>query len=737
MKKFGGWAGRKCFMILALAVCLCMAGTTVWAKTSDDPASSKEDGEYVEIRSEWVDMGESMTSAPGSFRPSSSDGVTLRSGNYVRWIDRISLPSYARNFYNALAEASDNDGVADWLIDVTRGSRTSNGDYVVAVTSVWGQTNSLAALERETSEKFSQVSACARAAFDAFDRDHPEVFWLDGNTRAMSSVSYNRYTYAYQLTVYFALKTGGTSPFDVRAGEYQNANAVRADIQTRDAQVRAIAGSVAEMGIVEKIRGLNQWLTDNNDYNSNWDYFPDSAFECLSALTGSSGTAGPVCEGYARAFKVLCDTLGIPCVLVDGNAVNDGGSGPHMWNYVRVGADWYGVDVTWNDPGDYVRSNTDYLLVGSGTVIDGRQFIVSHPVSNRVSGNGIAFYNGPQLSGSKFDGTIRTASIGNCQISISPSSIAYDGTDKCPDVQVSYGTTLIKDVDYTLVFRNNRNVGTASVEIFGRGDYTGSVTRNFTIAKAGQTVNASFASAGVRVGKTGKIAASGVGSLTYRSADPAIATVNGSGIVTGVSVGTARITVTAAGSSNVQPGSAVISVKVTKPANGTKLTDKKTKNTYKVTSGTTVACTGTANKSASSVKIPSTVKLAGATYKVTSVANNAFKGNKKLKTVTIGNHVTGIGSCAFQNCTALTKVTIPAKVAKIGSKAFYGCKKLMSVTVKSQKLTTKNVGSQAFARAGSSNYKKVRVTVPKKKYAAYKTMLKAKGLSTKAKILRK
>ncbi|MCI8591593.1 MAG: leucine-rich repeat protein [Lachnospiraceae bacterium] len=726
-------------MALALALYVCLAYTAVWAKTSDDPASPQTDEEYVEICSEWTDMGESMTSVPGGFRIAASDGVTLRSGKYMKWIDRIVLPAYAQNFYYALVEASDNDGVADWLIDVTKGSKTSEGDYVVTVTTLRGQASSQWALEEEIQNRFAQVNTCARAAFDAFDRDHPEVFWLTGGTSARSSVRYSPSTYVYEMTVYFALKTSGSSVFDVRAGQYQDVNAVKSDIQKRDAQVKAIASTVAGASVAEKIRGLNQWLTKNNDYNTSSD-FPDRAFECLSALEGSSGSAGPVCEGYARAFKVLCDTVGIPCVLVDGNAVNSGGSGPHMWNYVRVGADWYGVDVTWNDPvviGGSTEGNENYLLVGANTLIDGREFILSHPVSNGVSVGGLAFTNGPQLSSGKFEGTIRTASVADCQVSFPSESIVYDGTDKCPAVQVSYGTTLTRDVDYTLTYKNNRNAGTASVEIRGKGDYTGTAIRNFTIAKAGQTVNASFASTGVRVGKKGKITADGVGSLTFRSSNPAIAKVDSAGTVTGWSVGTAKITVMAAGNSNIRPGSATVSVKVTKPANGTKFTDSKTKNTYKVTASTAVACTGTANKSATSVKIPATVKLAGVTYKVTSVANNAFKGNKRLKTVTIGSNVTSIGTCAFQNCTALTKITIPAKVTKIGSKAFYGCKKLMSVTIKSQKLAAKNVGSQAFARMGSSNYKKVRVSVPKKKYAAYRTLLKAKGLSTRAKILKK
>lgn len=70
----------------------------------------------------------------------------------------------------------------------------------------------------------------------------------------------------------------------------------------------------------------------------------------------------------------------------------------------------------------------------------------------------------------------------------------------------------------------------------------------------------------------------------------------------------------------------------------------------------------------------------------------------------------------------------------LNAKAFYNCKKLTSITIKTTKLTTKNVGKKAFTKTGSSNYKKLTVKVPKKKLKAYKTMLKKRGLSSKAKV---
>lgn len=193
------------------------------------------------------------------------------------------------------------------------------------------------------------------------------------------------------------------------------------------------------------------------------------------------------------------------------------------------------------------------------------------------------------------------------------------------------------------------------------------------------------------------------------------------------------------------------------PQKGTILTHNKSKARYKVTkagqTGGTVEYYRSINKKAKTITIPATVKIQGITYKVTSVAAKAFKNNKKitsvkigsnvttigkeafsgckkLKTVTFGKKVTTIKAKAFYKCTAIKKITLPSKVRTIGKQAFYGCKALKNLTIKTTKLTKKKVGAKAF----TGTYKGIKVKVPAKKYKAYKTLLKSKGINRKAKI---
>ena len=126
-------------------------------------------------------------------------------------------------------------------------------------------------------------------------------------------------------------------------------------------------------------------------------------------------------------------------------------------------------------------------------------------------------------------------------------------------------------------------------------------------------------------------------------------------------------------------------------------------------------------KNLQSVTIPSTVKIKGVTYKVTSIGNKAFINNKKLKKVTISDNITTIGNSAFQGCKALKTVTIGKRVKTIGQKAFYGDGKLRTITVKSTAL--KKVGGKALYGI----HKKAVIEAPTKKLSAYKKLFKNKG----------
>ena len=133
------------------------------------------------------------------------------------------------------------------------------------------------------------------------------------------------------------------------------------------------------------------------------------------------------------------------------------------------------------------------------------------------------------------------------------------------------------------------------------------------------------------------------------------------------------------------------------------------KNTYKVTDGEKKSVAFAAAKSnAKSVTVPSSVVIQGVKYSVTSIADGAFKNNKKL-----------------------TSVVIKAKITNIGKQAFAGCKNLKKITIQSAVL--KKVGAKAFKGV----HAKCKIFVPAKKYSSYKKLLSGKGQKKSVKIKKK
>lgn len=92
------------------------------------------------------------------------------------------------------------------------------------------------------------------------------------------------------------------------------------------------------------------------------------------------------CSGYSRAFKALCDGMGIGCRYVHANskAMNPA----HQWNLVKVNKKWYLIDTQLND------SSGGYFC-----------FLIGSKTSKKYFGN-VYKYNTkgmPKLSKSDYD----------------------------------------------------------------------------------------------------------------------------------------------------------------------------------------------------------------------------------------------------------------------------------------------------------------------------------------------
>lgn len=114
---------------------------------------------------------------------------------------------------------------------------------------------------------------------------------------------------------------------------------------------------------------------------------------------------------------------------------------------------------------DYTVSYSDNVAVGTAS----------------VTVSGIGNYAGSRTA----NFTIKAQDMSAATVTLPNGTIyPYMGTTVGvePEVVVTLkGITLTKDKDYTVAYQNNKACGTALVTVSGKGDFTGSVTANFTI----------------------------------------------------------------------------------------------------------------------------------------------------------------------------------------------------------------------------------------------------------------
>lgn len=215
-----------------------------------------------------------------------------------------------------------------------------------------------------------------------------------------------------------------------------------------------------------------------------------------------------------------------------------------------------------------------------------------------------------------------------CQVTLSKTSYTYNGKAKKPEVTVTYdGEKLKKNKDYTVLYSDNKNAGTASVKVSGKGSYGGLVRLSFTIKKAKQTVKASSAKTVYRNGIY-TLKASAKGKISYVSSDPSVASVkNGKLYLKGP--GTAKITVKAKATGNYQAASKTVTLTVTPPKPSITRVTSPGKGTAKVKWKTVSKASGYEIQyaSGSSFKNAKTVKIASK-----KKASTVIEGLKKGKT---------------------------------------------------------------------------------------------------------
>lgn len=166
------------------------------------------------------------------------------------------------------------------------------------------------------------------------------------------------------------LSDGTYSKIEITYPKDKNLNKIKAYCDIVDQKVAEIDAMLAAVpNDVDKVVSLHDYIA----YTCEYDY---TNYLVQSVSPDSYNTAGilinrrAVCQGFTYAFMYFMNRAGIECHPVVSYAMD------HTWNIVRLGNNYYHVDVTWDDPiPDYLGMVRHKFLFLSDTAVSGKRSI--------------------------------------------------------------------------------------------------------------------------------------------------------------------------------------------------------------------------------------------------------------------------------------------------------------------------------------------------------------------------
>ena len=148
-------------------------------------------------------------------------------------------------------------------------------------------------------------------------------------------------------------------------------------------------------------------------------------------------------------------------------------------------------------------------------------------------------------------GAEKSLDLSNAEITVEE-GLAYTGQEQKTAVTVvCSGKTLTEGKDYVL--RGNTAVtdaGTYTIKIVGRNSYKGSVEREYQVAKVKQKISTGMMARELTTGSRVSLRAAGIGTISYTSRQPDVASVDAGGVITAKKAGVASIVIQASGDKN-------------------------------------------------------------------------------------------------------------------------------------------------------------------------------------------
>lgn len=157
--------------------------------------------------------------------------------------------------------------------------------------------------------------------------------------------------------------------------------------------VRPAAGMRTEL---EKEMYIHDFICSNVTYDK---LKKSYSHEIIGPLQQGIG----VCEGIAKTVKLLCDELGIPCIIaICGADPENGMKYRHAWNVIKIQGKWYHLDATFdNSLAKYGQKRFDYVNLDDKKIFKDHRPVI-YPIPACTDGDHF-YYKENRLSLTKME----------------------------------------------------------------------------------------------------------------------------------------------------------------------------------------------------------------------------------------------------------------------------------------------------------------------------------------------
>ena len=156
---------------------------------------------------------------------------------------------------------------------------------------------------------------------------------------------------------------------------------IRQQQKAMSARVEKLARAVSTKTELEKELYIHDFICENIHYDKLKKPYSHE-------IIGPLGHGVGVCEGIAKSVKVLCDALGIWCIIVISEANPEKKiKYRHAWNIVKIGKTYYHLDATFDNSLGRNYSHASNTASDSGNAGATHGDIAQHPIpGNKKSG---------------------------------------------------------------------------------------------------------------------------------------------------------------------------------------------------------------------------------------------------------------------------------------------------------------------------------------------------------------